>query len=109
MLSFCAARDEPPGDDAALFDTLGVDVDDQPWYASRTPLPVGQSADELRIAASRVLRCMDAAGARCELIECEAIDAGPFNDGVSRMGRKSNVNFGAAMRRVEAVSRAAAS
>jgi ribonuclease HII len=106
VLAFAAPEGDLPADDAALFDRLGVRVADHPWYASRTALPLGQSDEELRIASARLHRAMDSAAARCRLLRCKAIDAQAFNEGVERMGRKSNVNFGAAMRLADAVWRA---
>ncbi len=94
-----------PADDDALFQRVGVTVAERPWYRSTTPLPLGEGQDELRIDVGRVRRALDAAGVRCGLLRCEAIDAESFNEGVQRMGRKSNVNFGAAMRLVEAIWR----
>jgi ribonuclease HII len=103
VLAFGRCLDADDADDDRLFDALGVSVPDRPWYRSRTPLPVAQAADELRIAASRVRRGLERAGVRCAMMRCEAIDAEGFNAGVARMGRKSDVNFGAAMRGVNAV------
>ena len=106
VLAFAAPEGDLPADDAALFERLGVRVADRPWYASTTALPLGQSGEELHIASARLHRAMDSAAARCRLLHCEAIDAQTFNEGVQRMGRKSNVNFGAAMRLADAVWRA---
>jgi ribonuclease HII len=94
---------DPIADDGALLRRLGAAAADEPWYASTTPLPVAESAEQLRIDAARLKRAMTAAAVRCELLACEAIDAAPFNHAVRRMGRKSAVNLGAAMRHAETI------
>ena len=106
VLAFIAEEGGLPADDAALFDRLGVELADRPWYASRIDLPVAWSADELHIASARLHRAMGWAGVSCPLLRCRAIDPHDFNEGVARMGRKSAVNFDAAMRHVDAVWRA---
>jgi ribonuclease HII len=106
VLAFAGMDEDLPADDAALFDRLGVEAADRPWYASRTDLPVAWSADELHIASARLKRTMTGKRITCPLLRCRAIDPQDFNEGVSRMGRKSAVNFDAAMRHVDAVWRA---
>lgn len=109
VLAFAAAFADPDHgtaeDDNALFGRLGAHVAAEPWYGSRTPLPLGQTADELRIALSRLRRAFDRAGVVDGLVRCEAIDARAFNDGVERQGTKSNVNFAAVLRLIECVWR----
>ncbi len=105
VLAFAAEDRRIAEDDDALYSRLGVEVADRPWYASSTALPLGQSLDEARIDLGRIRREMANTGVRCELLRCEAIDAQTFNQGVDRLGRKSNVNFGSAMRHVDAVWR----
>ncbi len=92
-----------PASCSDLFTTLGVAVDPHDWYATTSSLPVGQSTDELRIAASRLRKALDEQGIAIELMRCEAIDAHTFNQQVERMGNKANVNMCAALRMIDAV------
>ena len=91
--------------DHDLLEQFGVQECGRPWYGSRTDLPVGQTADELRIAAGRLRTVMTQQGVRCESLRCEAIDAGEFNQQVDRMGTKSSVNFCAVLRHIDAIWR----
>lgn len=87
-----------------LFAHLGVNIHPHEWYAgSSTPLPVGQTLDELRIATARLRKALDDQGVSCEMLRCEAIDALEFNEQVERMGNKANVNLCASLRLIDAV------
>jgi ribonuclease HII len=99
------STDELPATDEDLCRHLGVDIAGAPWYGSTTPLPVAQRADMLRIAASRLHRCLERAGIECALMACEAIDAECFNRDVARTGSKACVNLEAAMRLIDRVRR----
>jgi ribonuclease HII len=86
-----------------LFTHLGTRIHPHDWYASTTPLPLGQTPDELRIAHARLRKALDEQAISCEMIRCEAIDPLEFNDQVERMGNKANVNLCAALRLIDAV------
>ena len=89
--------------DDRLFEALALGCSNAPWYSSTTSLPVAHSEDELRIAISRLKRELQTAGVACPLMRCEAIDADSFNRQVEMMGVKSNVNFCAVMRHIDAI------
>jgi ribonuclease HII len=99
----CGETSACPDCDDQLFGMLTVSRIDAPWYSSTTSLPVAHSEDELRIAVSRLRRSMAADGVTCPLMRCEAIDAESFNRQVEVMGVKSNVNFCAVMRHIDAI------
>jgi len=105
VLSFVAARSEAPAMSCCsdLLGHLEVSACARDWYTTSTPLPVGQTLDELRIAAARLHKTLAEQGVSCELMRCEAIDAAEFNDQVDRMGNKANVNLCAAMRLIDVV------
>jgi ribonuclease HII len=105
VIAFASHACELPEGDSDLYQRFGVEVPGAPWYGSHTPLPVAHTCDELRIARQMLSRAFSASGVRCELLMCEAIDAGPFNQQVQQMGNKSNVNFCAAMRLAERIWR----
>jgi hypothetical protein len=105
VLSFCSCDAEMPADDQALFERLGVAPPITSWYATRTPLPVGQTADAMRIARAGLKRCLADSGIGAAHLCCEAIDAGPFNEQCRVSGSKAAVNGAAAMRLLEAVRR----
>jgi len=73
------------------------------WYETTTSLPVAHTADELRIAAARLRAVLANRGVTFDHLACEAIDAGPFNNQVNRMGSKAGVNWCAAMRHAATV------
>jgi ribonuclease HII len=97
--------DDLPTDDAELWARLGTALDEQPWYDSRTPVPLAETVDALRIDAARLGRVMHKAAVSCAALRCEVVDAGAFNRQIERLGRKSQVNFAAVMRLVEVVRR----
>lgn len=92
-----------PAMDVELFEHLCVPTPAAPWYRSKTRLPLAQTADELRIAASKLSRAMQDEGVSCAGIRCDAIDAGPFNQHVARTKNKANVNMAAALRLVDRI------
>ncbi len=89
--------------DDTLLKLLGVEPIHEAWYASNTNLPVGQHPAELRIHASRLQRGLERANIRCEMIRCRAIDAGPFNDRIERIGNKAAVNMHAIVQIIEEI------
>lgn len=116
VLAFLANRDpntDPtcdesgarPETDDALFERLNVEVEATPWYTSPSTLPLTTGGDQMGIAGSVLRRTLNDAGVSCEMIQCEAIDAGPFNEQVQRMGTKAAVNFCSAARLLESVWR----
>ncbi|MHC4947378.1 MAG: ribonuclease H family protein [Planctomycetota bacterium] len=107
VLCFAAAAGDEglPLLDASVFRRLGAAVPAADWYGSRTPLPVGQTRDELRIATARLRRALETQGVEGPVIRCEAIHADDFNRQVEAMGNKANVNFCRAMRLADAVWR----
>lgn len=108
VLAFLAAMDpahQVPATDTALIGHLKAEIAPRPWYDSVVDLPVGQDADELRIAAGRVGRAMSSAGARCEAIWCRIISAEDLNCGAEKLGTKSAVNFHAVMQLVDQIRR----
>jgi len=106
VLAFAGGLDDVAiDDDDGLLRSIGVEPPTHAWLDSRTTLPVGQSADEIRVAASRLRRAAEKAGASCIMLRCEAIDTERFNELVARSGNKSSVNMAAAMRHVDTVWR----
>jgi len=106
VLSFLAQQDGAPSFSAChdLLAHLGVAVQPHEWYAGKpSPIPVGQTIDEIRIAAARLRKALDGQGVACDLIRCEAIDGLEFNEQVERMGNKANVNLCAALRLIDLV------
>jgi len=89
--------------DDILLEMLGVEPVREAWYASNTALPVAQDPAELRIQASRLQRGLERANIRCEMIRCRAIDAGPFNDRIDRIGNKAAVNMHAIVQIIDEI------
>ena len=105
VLGMHMAMSECPSCDGDLFRRLQTGVPPSAWYDSTTDLPVAQTADELRIAASRLRQTLLAESITCEDVRCEVIDAESFNRQVETMGSKASVNFCAALRHVDTIWR----
>jgi hypothetical protein len=105
IMPFALLRQVACDNDAALLAWLGVEAPAAGWYDSRTTLPLGQTLDELKVAAGMLERAMRGAGVACESLRCEAIDAGPFNQQLALTGSKASVNFSSVMRLVDGVWR----
>ncbi len=103
VLGFGAGFEPAPADDDRLYALLGTDVPAQPWFASTSTLPVGQTPQEIRIARARIERAMARASIRCASIACRALDAGRFNSEVRDSGSKATVNFRLAIELLESV------
>jgi ribonuclease HII len=96
--------------DAALLAALGapVDPDDGPWHADGLPLPVGNDAAALRIAAAMLRTALAKSGTRAAALRVEAIGPASLNAQAERIGNKATINFMAAMRHVDSVRTEAA-
>jgi ribonuclease HII len=106
VLSFlAAAAPQLPRDDEGLFEILVGGGPREPWYRSRTPLPVAVDEAQLQISTARLRRALEESGVACAHLGGEAIDAGHFNRQVERMGSKAGVNLGAVLRLVDRVWR----
>lgn len=105
VLSFCPDCVEVPATDDDLFTMLRTTVPDDPWFAGASALPVGQTADELRITRARLGRALDRAGIRCRAIGCRAIGVREFNRSVNDAGTKAHVNMEAATRMLDRIWR----
>jgi hypothetical protein len=103
VLTFAAGETHIPAQDVDLFAKLHVPALDAPWYRSTTALPLAQTADELRIAASKLARVMRDNAVTCAGLHCDAIDAGPFNQHIARTRSKANVNMVTALRLVDQI------
>lgn len=105
VLAFCSLAEQCPECDDDLFTQLAAQGSGCPWYASSTQLPVGQAADELSIACSRLRRAMAGAGVQCGMLRCEAIHADEFNRQVAQTNNKAAVNLAAALRLLDGIWR----
>ncbi len=92
-----------PTIDTTLFEQIGADVPDAPWYGSSTSLPIGESLDELHIDTHRLQRTLDRAGIQCASIECRIVDTAALNQQVELLGKKSAVNLGVILQHIDAI------
>lgn len=93
LLSFLRALPDAPAPttDQALFSLLGATLDDRPWYSGPdTILPLGSTADQLAIAASRIAGALDSAGVQLLDLRCLTIPESAFNQVIRDTGSKSN-------------------
>jgi hypothetical protein len=89
--------------DDELFRKLQANIAPADWYRSTTALPVANTEDELRIVIARLRHVLKAESIGFEALRCEVIDAETFNRQVRLMGFKSNVNFCAVLRLIDAI------
>lgn len=95
VLAFAARGGAPPSSDSALFEKLGARIDAAPWYAGEPhPLPCSTTPDHVHLLAGSLARECESCGVRLLDLRCCTLDAGPFNDGVARLGSKARVSFG---------------
>ncbi len=82
----------PPACDAELFQALGVDLGDGPWYAGDPgPLPCSTTADMLRIDAAQVRAAMRRAGVELIALRVLTVDEDRFNRVIAERGTKAAV------------------
>ncbi len=96
--------------DTALLAALGAPVApaDGPWHSGDMPLPVGNDAAALRIAAAMLRTALAKSGTRVAALRVEAIGPSSLNAQAARIGNKATINFMAAMRHVDRVRAQAA-
>ncbi len=97
--------------DAALLAALGASPTAPPvgdaWHSETLPLPMGNDAPALRIAASMLRTTLTKCNMSCLELRVRAIDAREFNAQAAQISNKATINFMAAMRHVERVRVAA--
>ncbi|GAB4386048.1 MAG: hypothetical protein Kow0022_14030 [Phycisphaerales bacterium] len=90
VLAFHHAWLGPIESDEALFDRLGVRLDDEPWYAGPSrPLPRAGTVEQLRIDANMLLREANAAGVRLVALRCLTLGESAFNAVIRQHGNKA--------------------
>jgi ribonuclease HII len=92
-----------PASDDEFLERVLAETSPAPWYRSSTALPIAHDAEALGIATSRLARAAAESGVSCEIMRCEVIDAGDFNQMVARTGNKAAVNLAAVLRLLEHV------
>jgi len=104
VLAFLRALDRSAATDAQLFECLGATLEDRPWYAGMcTELPVGQSAGQVAIAASRVAAALEGAGVEVLQMRCITVGEAAVNRAIEEQGSKAEATASAVgehMRRV---------
>jgi len=96
VLAFLAARSEThdlPETDLELFEALGVRLTCHPWYTEPgpVPLPLGCSAEQIRIASNGLRRAMVKAGVSLHELRVRAFDEREFNGLIREHGSKGAV------------------
>jgi ribonuclease HII len=93
-------------DDLALFDRLGVELDDHDCYAGPSiPLPAASDPALLAIAANTLAGACAAAGVRFERLACLAVPEARFNQIVSDERSKAQATLWALGQHIRAVAR----
>lgn len=88
-----------PNDQLALFNTLGVQLDDAPWYEpAAISLPVSTSAPSIAIDRNALHRAMHDAGVQTHSMTCIAFCEREFNALCARHGSKASVTAQAIIR-----------
>lgn len=108
-LDAMSSDDAPPfASDDELLRSLDAPVARDHWHTPSLPLPVGNDAGQLRIAAARVRTALAQTQTRTLALRVRAITASDFNVQVARVNNKATVNFMAAMTHVDQTRRMAA-
>ncbi len=108
VLAFASLHQCPPDCDDSLFTHLGVSLRaDHPWQRGPQSIPLDHQADEIRIAAAGLRRSLEKARVQPLAIQCEAVDPADFNRFLACQN-KADINFDAAMRRVNRILASAA-
>lgn len=104
VLAFLRAVDREPPDDAGLFQALGAQLEDRPWYGGDpAPLPVGQTAGEVAIGAAALAGALERAGVELLALRCEVVGESEFNEIVGRTGTKAEATAAALGRHLATV------
>lgn len=87
-----------PATDDALFEALGVKLEDRDWYGGEAgAVPVAHDAARVAIAANALRGVASVAGVRVLDLSVRTVCEGEFNDGCAQAGSKAAVNLGVAM------------
>lgn len=96
VLSFLACRAADAGgpfrpeSDHALLEALTASLEPHAWYAGDPrPIPVGQSPEQIGIAANGVARAMSEAGVHLVALRCRVVGERAFNQVVEEAGTKA--------------------
>jgi hypothetical protein len=96
VLAFLRWLVQSPATDADLFSITGAQLDEAPWYAGDpVPIPVGDTAGQIAIAASRLAAAMESAGVDLVGLSCLTIQEAEFNDIIRRTGSKAEATAAA--------------
>lgn len=79
------------GTDTEYFRRMGAEMPSEAWYAG-VPIewPVGESREQIAIAANTLRRALARAGVSVQMMACEAIFEGQFNELVELTGTKAS-------------------
>ena len=79
-----------PTTDLELFEMLGVQIEDQPWFAGDpVDLPIANEIDLIKIDANQLRAAMHKAGVELKGIKVHAMGVGEFNEVVRAHGTKA--------------------
>ena len=90
MLGTLGGGGEIPRTDQELFDLLGVEIGDRPWFTGEPiDLPVGSDRDLLRIDSNGLRLAMEKAGVGLVDLKVHTMGVGEFNEVVRAHGTKA--------------------
>lgn len=109
VLAFLRWLECSPSNDSDLLSALGTTLPEAPWYSGDPiPLPLGQSAGQIAIAASTLVAAMEAAGVELVSLHCRVMPESEFNSIIERTGTKAEATaaaFGGHLRTLAATER----
>ncbi|MEX2217926.1 MAG: hypothetical protein WD749_04125 [Phycisphaerales bacterium] len=96
VLALLRCLESAPDTDEALLAYLGAALEPAPWYAGPpVPVPVGQSAGEIAIAASRLAGALESAGVEVLELRCIAVGEAAVNRAIDEQGSKAEATAAA--------------
>lgn len=108
VTAFAGAAGARFATDDALLAALGAPAESGPCDGGTQPLPLGNDAAQLGIAAAMVARALAGAGITLHALRVRALQPAEFNRQAALVDNKATINFMAAMQHVEAVRALAA-
>lgn len=105
VLALLGAAGARAGSDRRLFELLGVDLDDRPWYQGESlALPLGSDAARLGIDANVLARALARSGVRPLGLACRAVGEDRFNRIVRDAGTKAAATEAALVGHLRAIA-----
>ncbi len=89
-----------PENDSAFFKATDSINHDREWYEGKTPLPIGNDVNVLKIDTAMLRKQLKASNIMCPWMKCTSIDVCDYNE-QTKFATKASLNFATAMKHVD--------